>query len=110
MVWVRRMDEGPNPGKNKEPEARLGRFSPPGWKKKAVGDLVGLMDGDALTNTACFILFRLILTRFIIDRHAMLITIFPITLALAQKLSKQYYSSRFKSLYIDLQLFLLCHI
>jgi hypothetical protein len=27
MVWALRMDEGPNPGGNEEPGARLGRFS-----------------------------------------------------------------------------------
>jgi hypothetical protein len=30
MAWARRMDEGPNPGENEEPGARLGRFSPSG--------------------------------------------------------------------------------
>jgi hypothetical protein len=27
MAWARRMDKGPNPGKNEEPRARLDRFS-----------------------------------------------------------------------------------
>jgi hypothetical protein len=30
MAWARRMDESPNPGKNEEPGARLGHFSPSG--------------------------------------------------------------------------------
>jgi hypothetical protein len=30
MAWARRMDEGPNPGENEEPGARLGHFSPSG--------------------------------------------------------------------------------
>jgi hypothetical protein len=30
MAWARRMDEGPNPGENEEPGARLGCFLPSG--------------------------------------------------------------------------------
>jgi hypothetical protein len=30
MVWARRMDESPNPGKNEEPGAWLGRIPPSG--------------------------------------------------------------------------------
>jgi hypothetical protein len=30
MAWARRMDEGPDPGENEDPRARLGRFTPSG--------------------------------------------------------------------------------
>jgi hypothetical protein len=30
MAWARRMDEGPDPGENEDPGARLGRFTPSG--------------------------------------------------------------------------------
>jgi hypothetical protein len=37
MAWARRMDEGPNPGKNEEPGARLGQIPPSGCKKRPPG-------------------------------------------------------------------------
>jgi hypothetical protein len=37
MVWARRMDECPIPGKNEEPGARLSHFSPSGLKKRVPG-------------------------------------------------------------------------
>jgi hypothetical protein len=37
MVWARWMDEGPDPGEIEDPGARLGRFSPSGWKKRTPG-------------------------------------------------------------------------
>jgi hypothetical protein len=30
MAWARRMDEGPDPDENEDPEARLDRFTPSG--------------------------------------------------------------------------------
>jgi hypothetical protein len=30
MAWTRRMEEGPDPGENEDPGARLGRFTPSG--------------------------------------------------------------------------------
>jgi hypothetical protein len=45
------MDESPNSSENEEPKARLGRFSPSGYKK-AIGGLVGFMARDALRGMA----------------------------------------------------------
>jgi hypothetical protein len=48
MEWARRMDEGPNPGENEKPGARLDRFFPVRMKKTATDGLAGTMAGDAL--------------------------------------------------------------
>jgi hypothetical protein len=37
IAWARRMDESPNPGKNEEPGAWLGRISPSRCKKRRPG-------------------------------------------------------------------------
>jgi hypothetical protein len=48
MAWACRIDEGPNPGENEEPGARLGHFFIVPMKKMADGGLAGTMAGDAL--------------------------------------------------------------
>jgi hypothetical protein len=49
MAWARRMDEGPNQGKNEEPGRDWTIFRRPD-EKKGAGGLAGLMAGDALTR------------------------------------------------------------